>query len=176
MQGLSKSSNSQMLVFLDNSSDGIDVGHLHNRLRRTTLWFKFCGLSSIYKGLCHRQIVELPNVSFSNASFNNVVVSLGFFFNRTQNLIMEHCFADTSIFSKYFVTHCLVIHECSTLYAHFFLFSHRLLYTSVRMFSCALSAEKIIFSLSPHAQCFQLTSYISPLVRHTAVGMRSLES
>ncbi len=74
------------------------------------------------KTLCHCWIVESCNVSFSNASFNNTVVSLSIFFKRTQNLIIQRRSADTSIFSKYSATHCVAIHECSALYTRFFFF------------------------------------------------------
>ncbi len=76
------------------------------------------------KALCHHRIVESLNVSFPNASFNTVIVSLGIFFKRIQNLIIQHCSTDTSIFSEYSVTHCLAIHKCSASYAHFFFFLH----------------------------------------------------
>ncbi len=76
-----------------------------------------CGLNSAdshpcTKALCLRRIVESRYVSFPNASVNNVIVSLGLFFTFTQNLIEHRCSADTSIFSEYSATHCLVIHEC----------------------------------------------------------------
>ncbi len=99
------------------------------------------------KALCHHRIVESSNVSFPNASFNNVVISLG------ENLITQHYPADTSIFSEYSAMHCLTIHECSASTLAFFLSSRRLLYTSAPMFSCILSAKKIVF-LSARAQSF----------------------
>ncbi len=74
------------------------------------------------KVLYNCRIVESFNISFPNASFNNAVVSLGVFFKHTQNLIAQHCSPDTSIFSKYSVTHCLMIHECSASYVRFFSF------------------------------------------------------
>ncbi len=72
--------------------------------------------------LCHCWIVKSSYISFPNASFNNVVVSLGVFFMRTQNLIAQRCSVDTSIFSKYSATHCLAIHECSASYDRFLFF------------------------------------------------------
>ncbi len=138
----------------------------------------------VHLALCHCQIVESPNISFLNASFINTVVSLGVFFRRTQNLIMKCCSTNTSIFSEYSVIHCPAIYEYSALYAHFFLSSNRLLYTSAPTLSCILLAEKIVFPLFARtiihyrgtAICFLVTSYISPLVRRTAVSMHSLES
>ncbi len=37
-------------IFFNNSGDGIDVGHCHHCLQRTTSQFEFCWFSSIYKG------------------------------------------------------------------------------------------------------------------------------
>ncbi len=39
-----------MSVFLDNSSDGIDIGCSHDCLQRTTTWFELGRPSYIYKG------------------------------------------------------------------------------------------------------------------------------
>ncbi len=75
------------------------------------------------KASCNCRIIESPNVSFPNASFNNAVVSLSVFFKHTQNLIAQRCSTDTSIFSEYSVTHCLAIHECFESYACFFFFT-----------------------------------------------------
>ncbi len=114
-------------------------------------------LSSIYstKALCHHRIVESPNISFQNTSFNNAVVSLGIFFKHTQNLIAQRCYTDISIFSEYSAIHCLAIYECSASYTNLlFLSSRQLLYTSPPTFSCVWLAEKIAFSLSPCAQSF----------------------
>ncbi len=49
VQGLSKSSDGQMPIFLNNSSNSIDVDRRQNCSQRTAPWFEFCWLSSIYK-------------------------------------------------------------------------------------------------------------------------------
>ncbi len=137
------------------------------------------------KALYNCQIVESPNVSFPNASFNNVVVSFIVFFKHTHNLTVQHCSADTSIFSKHSVTHCLAIHECSSLYARLFFFLHVDCFTHLLLRSHVFyQPRKSFFPLSAciivchrgMLTCFQVTSYISSLVRCTVVGMRSLES
>ncbi len=98
VQGLSKSLDGQMLVFLDNSGDVLML------VAVTTVRSALpCGSNSAdshpsTKALCHCWITKLPDVSFPNASFNNTVVSLGVFFKRTQHFIAPCCSADTSIF------------------------------------------------------------------------------
>ncbi len=145
--------------------------------------FEFCCLSSIYKDFMPPP--NSANVFFPNASFNNVVVSLGVFFKRTQNLIAQHCSADTYMFPKYSVTHCLAIHECSVSYARFFFFLHVDCCTHLLLHSCAFyRPRKSFFPLSTCTiichkgtlTYFQVTSYISLLVWHMTVSMRLLES
>ncbi len=106
------------------------------------------------KALCHCQIVKSHNVSFPNAFFNNAVAPLDIFFERTQNLMAQRSSLDTSIFlyiqrhtvGRYTSVLCLML--------AFFSSSRQLLYTSAPTFWCILSAEKIVFSISPRAQSF----------------------
>ncbi len=142
-----------MPVFLDNSGDGIDVGRRRNYSRRTTLQFKFCWLSFVYKGFMPLPNRESHDVSFLNASFNNAVVSLCVFFKHTQNYwSARHCSTGKSIFPN--IQHNTVWWYTSVLsrtLTFFFLSSRRLLYTSAPTFLCILSGEKIVFpSLRMH--------------------------
>ncbi len=136
------------------------------------------------KALCHHRIIESPNVSFPNASFNNAVVSLGIFLKRTQNLIAQRCSSNTSIFSEYSATHCLVIHEYSVSYPRFFFFFRVYCCTDLLLHSRVFYyPRKSVFPLSTctivrhrgTSTCFQV-SYISPLVRRITVCVCSLQS
>ncbi len=118
--------------------------------------FEFCWRSFVCstKALCHCQIVKSPNVSFPNASFNNVVVLIGVFFKRTQNLIVQHCSADASIFSKYSAAYYLAIHECSASYALFFFFLHVDCCTHLLLHFRAFYQLRKFFLLSLRSQSF----------------------
>ncbi len=186
VQGLSKSSDNQMPVFLDNSGNSIDVGHYQKCLQRTAppprvvrILLTLVRLQRLYA------TTESPSVFFPNSIYNNAFLLLGVFFMNTQNLITQHCSADASIFTEYLVTHCLEIHKCSVSYTRFFFFlqidccSHLLLHSRafyrLRKSFLPTSTHTIVCRRGM-STCFQVTSYTSLLVPRTVVGMCWLES
>ncbi len=132
------------------------------------------------KALCHHQIVESLNTFPSQMRSLIMRLFHSGFSLSTHKIWSRSVVSQTHPFFPNIQWHTVrqytsVLHRTLT----FVLSSRQLLYISAPTFSCILSAKKIVFP-SPHhrgkSTCFQVSSYISPLVRRMAVSMRSLES
>ncbi len=113
-------------------------------------------MSMSTKALCHYQIVESPNISFPNPSFNNTVISLGIFFRHSQNLIAQCCSIGISMFPN--IQRHTIWQYTSVLPGTLAFFSFSVsaaLHICSYILMCLISRVNC-FSLSPCAQSFTI--------------------